>query len=143
MTETDGGEVTPAAIWAAFENEYLPTPDAAWGRIQLGAYRLSSTPEGKDAIEVQAVVDGAPVELSGTGDGPIDAFFTALAAIGVDARLLDYVEHTMSQGSGAQAASYWECAVDGKVLWGVGIDTSIVLASIKAVVSAVNRAQRG
>ena len=142
-TDTDGGEVTPAQIWAAFEDEYLPTPDTAWGRIQLGDYRLSSTPEGKDAIEVEAVVDGAPVALSGIGDGPIDAFFSALASIGVDARLLDYVEHTMSQGSGAQAASYWECAVDGSVRWGVGIDTSIVRASIKAVVSAVNRAQRG
>jgi len=142
-TDTDGGEVTPAQIWAAFEDEYLPTPDAAWGRIQLGEYRLSTTPQGKDAIEVEAVLDGAPVALSGTGDGPIDAFFSALASIGVDARLLDYVEHTMSQGSGAQAASYWECAVDGSVRWGVGIDTSIVRASIKAVVSAVNRAQRG
>jgi len=89
------------------------------------------------------VVDGSPVELSGVGDGPLDAFFGALASIGIDARLLDYVEHTLSQGSGAQAASYWECAVDGQVLWGVGIDTSIVRASIKAVVSAVNRAHRG
>jgi 2-isopropylmalate synthase len=87
-------------------------------------------------------VDGASDELAGVGDGPLAAFFCALASIGIDARLLDYVEHTLSQGSGAQAASYWECAVDGKVLWGVGIDTSIVLASIKAVVSAVNRAQR-
>jgi len=142
-TDTDGGEVTPAQIWAAFEDEYLPTPDAAWGRIQLGDYQLGTTPQGKDAIEVEAVVDGAPVRLSGAGDGPIDAFFAALASIGVDARLLDYVEHTMSQGSAAQAASYWECAVDGSVRWGVGIDTSIVRASIKAVVSAVNRAQRG
>jgi len=142
-TDADGGEVTPAQIWSAFEDEYLPTPDSAWGRIQLGDHRLSTTPQGKDAIEVEAVVDGAPVQLSGTGDGPIDAFFSALASIGIDARLLDYVEHTMSQGSGAQAASYWECAVDGSVRWGVGIDTSIVRASIKAVVSAVNRAQRG
>ena len=57
-------------------------------------------------------------------------------------RLLDYVEHTMSEGAGAQAAAYIECAIDGKVLWGVGIDANIVRASIKAVVSAVNRAAR-
>jgi 2-isopropylmalate synthase len=66
----------------------------------------------------------------------------ALQAIGVDVRVLDYVEHTMSEGAGAQAASYIECAIDGKVLWGVGIDANIVRASIKAVVSAVNRAAR-
>ncbi|WP_042386753.1 2-isopropylmalate synthase [Streptacidiphilus melanogenes] len=143
-TDAEGGEVTPAQIWAVFEDEYLPTPDAPWGRIQLRSHQASSAADGTETITVDAVVDGANVTLEGTGNGPADAFVRALSqvGVGVDVRVLDYAEHTLSQGSGAQAAAYWECAVDGKVVWGVGIDTSIVRASIKAIVSAVNRAQR-
>jgi 2-isopropylmalate synthase len=141
-TDAEGGEITPAQIWAVFEDEYLPTPDAPWGRIQLRSHQASSTADGTDTITVDAVVDGRDITLEGTGNGPADAFVAALGQIGVDVRVLDYAEHTLSQGSGAQAAAYWECAVDGKVVWGVGIDTSIVRASIKAIVSAVNRAQR-
>ena len=138
-TDADGGEVTPAAIWSAFQDEYLPT-DSGWGRIALKGAQTSATSEGQDALTVEAVLDGDPVVLSGTGNGPLAAFFDALHAIDVDVRLLDYVEHTMSEGAGASAAAYIECAVGGQVLWGVGIDANIVRASIKAVVSAVNRA---
>ena len=87
-------------------------------------------------------MDGAETVLTGSGNGPISAFFDALAAVGVDAALLDYPEHTMSEGASAQAASYIECAIDGKVLWGIGIDANTTRASLKAVVSAVNRAGR-
>lgn len=142
-TDAEGGEVTPADIWAAFQDEYLPTPGKSWGRIALRGAQTSTTSEGADALTVEAVVDGEPVVLSGTGNGPLAAFFDALHAIDVDVRLLDYVEHTMSEGVGAQAAAYIECAIDGQVLWGVGIDANIVRASIKAAVSAVNRAYRG
>ncbi|MCI0386588.1 alpha-isopropylmalate synthase regulatory domain-containing protein, partial [Streptomyces sp. CNQ085] len=62
--------------------------------------------------------------------------------IGIDARLLDYTEHTMSEGASARAASYIECAIDGKVLWGIGIDPNTTRASLRAIVSAVNRAFR-
>lgn len=142
-TDADGGEVTPADIWATFQDEYLPTPEKSWGRIALRGAQTSATSEGADALTVEAVVDGEPVTLSGTGNGPLAAFFDALHALDVDVRLLDYVEHTMSEGVGAQAAAYIECAIDGQVLWGVGIDANIVRASIKAAVSAVNRAYRG
>ncbi|WP_181860890.1 2-isopropylmalate synthase [Streptomyces diacarni] len=141
-TDADGGEVTSADIWAAFQDEYLPTPEKSWGRIALRGAQTSATSEGADALTVEAVVDGEPVTLSGTGNGPLAAFFDALHALEVDVRLLDYVEHTMSEGVGAQAAAYIECAIDGQVLWGVGIDANIVRASIKAAVSAVNRAYR-
>lgn len=87
-------------------------------------------------------MDGVETALSGTGNGPISAFFAALSATGVDARLLDYQEHTMSEGASALAASYIECAIDGKVMWGIGIDANTTRASLKAVVSAVNRAAR-
>ncbi|AEW93952.1 MULTISPECIES: 2-isopropylmalate synthase [Streptomycetaceae] len=142
-TDAEGGEVTPAQIWETFQDEYLPVADRPWGRIALRSAQTSTTTEGTDALTVEAVVDGAEAVLTGTGNGPLAAFVDALAAVGVDARVLDYAEHAQTEGATAQAAAYVEVAVDGKVLWGVGIDANIVRASIKAVVSAVNRAARG
>ncbi|MGK5628485.1 2-isopropylmalate synthase [Streptomyces sp. URMC 123] len=142
-TDAEGGEVSPAQIWSVFRDEYLPNPDNPWGRIALRSVRTTATADGGDELTVEAVVDGEPTLLTGTGNGPISAFFAALGAIGVDARLLDYTEHTMSEGASAQAASYIECAIDGRVLWGIGIDANTTRASLKAVVSAVNRAARG
>ena len=142
-THTDGGEITPAEIWSVFQDEYLPTPDNAWGRIALRSAQTSTTDEGGDALTVEAVVDGADTVLTGSGNGPIAAFVDALGQIGMDIRVLDYAEHAQSEGATAQAAAYVECAVDGQVLWGVGTDANTVRASLKAVVSAVNRADRG
>lgn len=142
-TDAEGGEVTPQEIWSVFRDEYLPTDDNPWGRITLRSAQTSTTSEGTDALTVEAFVDGVETVLTGTGNGPISAFFDALADTGVDARLLDYSEHTMSEGASAQAASYIECVIDGTVLWGIGIDPNTTRASIKAVVSAVNRAYRG
>ncbi|MFF4408376.1 2-isopropylmalate synthase [Streptomyces sp. NPDC001262] len=143
-TDAEGGEVTPQEIWSVFQDEYLPTPGNPWGRIALrSAQTTTSGKEGTDALTVEAVVDGVETVLTGTGNGPISAFVDALAAIGVDARVLDYTEHTMSEGAKAQAASYIECVIDGAVLWGIGVDANTTRASIKAVVSAVNRAHRG
>ncbi|MFE0704469.1 2-isopropylmalate synthase [Streptomyces sp. NPDC058872] len=141
-TDSEGGEVTPAAIWAVFQDEYLPNPENAWGRIQLRSGQTTSDTDGTDTLTVEAVVDGVDTVLSGSGNGPISAFFAALQSIGVDARLLDYQEHTMSEGASAQAASYIECAIDGRVLWGIGIDANTTRASLKAVISAVNRSAR-
>ncbi|WP_059013444.1 2-isopropylmalate synthase [Streptomyces specialis] len=144
-TDAEGGEVTPAQIWDVFRDEYLPVPGAAWGRVALRDAQTSTSSEGHDELTVEAVVDGVDTVLTGRGNGPLAAFFDALAAAGVigdDMRLLDYVEHTMSEGAGSQAAAYIECAIGDRVLWGVGIDANIVRASLKAVVSAVNRATR-
>ncbi|MEU9235358.1 2-isopropylmalate synthase [Streptomyces subrutilus] len=141
-TDAEGGEVTPKAIWDVFCDEYLPNPENPWGRIQLRSGSTATDREGTDTLTVEAVVDGVDTVLNGTGNGPISAFFDALAGIGVDARLLDYTEHTMSEGASAVAASYIECAIDGRVLWGIGIDANTTRASLKAVISAVNRAGR-
>ncbi|MFI6283190.1 2-isopropylmalate synthase [Streptomyces sp. NPDC051018] len=141
-TDSEGGEVTPNDIWRIFQDEYLPNPGNPWGRVQLRSGQSTTDTDGVDTLTVEAVVDGAETVLSGSGNGPISAFFDALNAVGVDARLLDYTEHTMSEGASAQAASYIECAIDGKVLWGIGIDANTTRASLKAVVSAVNRAAR-
>lgn len=141
-TDSEGGEVTPAAIWSIFQDEYLPNPENPWGRIQVKNGQTTTDKDGTDTLTVEATVDGADTVLTGTGNGPISAFFHALQGIGIDVRLLDYQEHTMSEGASAQAASYIECAIGDKVLWGIGIDANTTRASLKAAVSAVNRAAR-
>jgi 2-isopropylmalate synthase len=141
-TDDEGGEVSAADLWRAFKDEYLPDPEHPWGRFSLAGTQRSTSAEGLDRLSVDLVDHGDPVRLEGEGNGPIAAFTVALADRGVDVRVLDYHEHAMSAGGDATAASYVECAVDGKVLWGVGIDPNIVTASLKAVVSAVNRAER-
>ncbi|OLZ66598.1 2-isopropylmalate synthase [Streptomyces sp. IMTB 2501] len=141
-TDAEGGEITPKEIWAVFQDEYLPNPDNPWGRIQVRTGQSTTDTDGVDTLTVEATVDGEDTVLTGSGNGPISAFFDALQSIGIDVRLLDYQEHTMSEGASAQAASYIECAIDDKVLWGIGIDANTTRASLKAVVSAVNRAAR-
>ncbi len=142
VTDTEGGEVSPAAMWEYFSDEYLPNPQAPWGRFSLRSIAQESAVDGETEVRVVLLDAGAEVELTGSGNGPIAAFCSALAAYGVDVRVLDYHEHAMSAGGDAAAASYLECAVGGRVLWGVGIDPSIVTSSLQAVVSAVNRAER-
>ena len=142
-TDTEGGEVSPAQMWAAFQDEYLPDPSAPWGRFALKSLAQSSAVDAVDSLTV-VVNDAAAgdVTLEGSGNGPIAAFCQALGSYGVDVRVLDYHEHALSAGGDAKAAAYLECAVGDTVLWGVGIDPNIVTASLKAVVSAVNRALR-
>ncbi|MGW1268764.1 2-isopropylmalate synthase [Streptomyces sp. NPDC002491] len=141
-TDAEGGEVTGSDIWAVFQDEYLPNPANPWGRIQVRTGQSTTDTDGVDTLTVEATVDGEDTVLTGTGNGPISAFFDALQSVGIDVRLLDYQEHTMSEGASAQAASYIECAIGDKVLWGIGIDANTTRASLKAVVSAVNRASR-
>jgi len=141
-TDAEGGEVTPEEIWNVFVDEYLPNPSAPWGRIRLLGHHASSAIEEKDQLTVDLSVDGDTTQLEGVGNGPIDAFTNLLATVGIDVRVLDYVEHALTSGEDAKAASYVECAIGSRVLWGVGIDANIVTASLKAIISAVNRAFR-
>ena len=138
-TDADGGEVTPAQMWEAFEAEYLArrTP------LALDEHHTSSAEGVDDELTVAVRVRGERTELLGRGTGPIAAFVDALGRIGFEVRVLDYVEHALSSGGDARAAAYLECAVGDRILWGVGVDSNIVTASLKAVVSAVNRAEKG
>jgi len=138
VCDTEGGEVSPKDMRDAFDIEYLTraTP------LRLIRHRLTSDGEGTDEIVATVGVENDLHEIRGSGNGPIAAFVDALAGIGFDVRVLDYHEHALSAGDDARAAAYVECAVEGTVLWGVGVDGSIVNASLKAVVSAVNRAMR-
>ncbi|MDQ1203672.1 2-isopropylmalate synthase [Microbacterium sp. SORGH_AS_0862] len=143
-TDAEGGEVTSDQIWSVFSDEYLPSEseDARWGRFELLGTRTSSEMTGDVELSVR-LRDGDTVEdATANGNGPIAAFLEVLRTRGFDISLYDYVEHTMSAGGDAQAAAYVELQVDGERLWGVGIDGDISTASLKAVVSSVNRAIR-
>jgi 2-isopropylmalate synthase len=146
LTDSEGGEVSSEKLWEIFQDEYLPAPSSKpelkWGRFELKRMKTESEMDGEVKLDI-VLRDGAnEIAVSGTGNGPISAFLSILGAQGVDTRLLDYVEHTMSAGGDAQAASYIELDVAGKTLWGVGIDSDIATSSLKAVISGVNRAIR-
>ena len=141
-TDAAGGEVTPAEMWDIFSDEFLPNSAKPWGRFGLLAHRNVSQVDGKDAISADIRVDGQIREVEGVGNGPISAFVDALGSVGVEVRVLDYTEHAMSAGSDARAAAYVECQVGDRALWGVGVDSNTITASLKAILSAVNRASR-
>ncbi len=140
--DQDGGEVSPAALWAKFEDEYLPSDTDPWGRFSLVSMHSDSAVDGLSRLSVTLTDKGNQVTVEGEGNGPIAAFVDALSRLDVDVRVLDYHEHALSAGGDARAAAYVECAVGERVLWGVGLDPSIVTASLKAVVSGVNRFER-
>ncbi|MCP2326211.1 2-isopropylmalate synthase [Hamadaea flava] len=132
-TDDAGGEVGPSRMWEIFQQEYF-----ADRRITVHSYSIS-TVDDKVEIDVEARLDGVDSRLEGIGNGPIDAFTHALRDRGVNVRVLDYAEHALTAGDDAQAAAYVECEIDGEIRWGVGVDGSILTASLKAVSSAVNR----
>jgi 2-isopropylmalate synthase len=141
-TEAQGGEVSADELWAIFEDEYLPTDGAPWGRFRLKGLSQTSVMNQDVQLTVAITDRGQEVELSGHGNGPIAAFCNILQNYGVDVRVLDFHEHALSAGGDASAAAYLECAIGGDVYWGVGVDPNTTTASLKAVVSAINRAIR-
>src|SRR4051812_23856174 len=133
LADADGGEIAPERIWELFRTTYLDVTDP----LRLSHYTVES--DAEDRITAQVEWQGQPVQVTGSGNGPIAALVHALAALDVDARVLDYHEHATSAGEEAQAAAYLEVAVGGRVLWGCGIHPSITTASLHALVSAINR----
>ena len=173
FADTTKKEVKDEDIWRLFKDEYLPveqsgmtaagvvvgdTHDATlapWGRLKLLKVAGSSGEDGSDTVLKARVLDrGVNVgvdepherEISGIGNGPIAAFLNAVSNLGIEASVMDYVEHTMSVGTDAMAASYVECQVgedaETQIIWGVGIDSSITTSALKAIISAINRSQR-
>ncbi|MQA80767.1 MAG: 2-isopropylmalate synthase [Streptosporangiales bacterium] len=137
-TDAEGGEIEPGPMWEIFDREYLSVA----GPLRLDSHRMSSADGRDDEFTAQVHIGDEPRELHGTGNGPVAAFVDAIGRAGFDLRFLDYSEHALTAGDDAQAAAYVECAIAGRVLWGVGVDENIVTASLKALVSAVNRAAR-
>lgn len=142
-TDAHGTEVTADDLWRIFNDEYLPAEPGSgleeWGRLRLRGTRATSTEDGPDTLVVDLVDGGREVTLEGSGNGPIAAFVDAVKKVDVDVAVLDYAEHALSAGGDASAAAYVECAIGDRILWGVGIDPSITTASLKAIISAVNR----
>ena len=143
-TDAEGGEVSSDQIWSIFRDEYLPAAeaDARWGRFELLATRTQSDMSGDVSLEVTLRDGDERFDASGHGNGPVAAFLEVVRAQGFDVTVYDYVEHALSAGGDAQAAAYVELQVEGERLWGVGIDGDISTASLKAIVSGVNRAIR-
>lgn len=150
-TDADGGEVLADEMWRIFVDEYLPaelTKDVSpWGRFKLLGMSERSEMDKDVQLTASIIDNGARREIDGIGNGPISAFCNALKGLGVNLQVLDYYEHAMSSGGDAKAASYLECEIQNgssakSVYWGVGIDPSTTTASLKAIISAVNRALR-
>ena len=138
ITEGEGGEVSSKEMWDVFAEEYLaPVRPLERIRQQVAASEVDG---GTDTIRAVVKIDGVETEIQGSGNGPLAAFVDALSGVGIHVHVLDYSEHAMSSGEQAKAAAYVEASVNGKTIWGVGIATSITTASLRAVVSAVNRA---
>lgn len=166
-------EVSGDQIWGLFKNEYLSVDDSGkiaddlatvdhddrnikpWGRFRLLGVSVSSGEEGSETVLEATVLDRGPEEadkavrrrIQGRGNGPIAAFLQALGVFDLSVSVEDYAEHAMTAGTDALAASYVECKVGrqdrAQVMWGVGIDSSISTSSLKAIISAVNRFERG
>jgi 2-isopropylmalate synthase len=136
ITEDTGTEIPAAEVWTAFEATYLD-PEAP---IHLVSHETTTGEKGS-TVTAQILVDGEHRTVMGSGNGPLAAFVAALQAdLGIDIEVVDYSEHAVSAGTNAQAAAYVETqSADGEVRWGVGLDESILTASLRAVVSAVNR----
>ncbi|QOR72723.1 2-isopropylmalate synthase [Ruania alkalisoli] len=146
-TDSFGGEMSAERLWEIFSDEYLPAGEhgglTPWGRFTLRATQVSSAGDGSDDVLTATIVDGDEEStVQARGNGPVAAFTAALAQLGVEVSVLDYAEHALSEGGDASAVAYVECDVADQVIWGVGIDPSITTASLKAIVSAVNRAVR-
>jgi 2-isopropylmalate synthase len=140
VAEGTGKELSPADIWAVFETEYLTQA----GPYEIVDYRTlpDRRVRGQRNITATIRVNGVEQEISGAGNGPVDAFLDALGQVGGNGiRLVDYSEHAIGHGADATAAAYVEVEVNGSgTLFGAGTDTNIVMASLRAITSAVNRA---
>jgi 2-isopropylmalate synthase len=135
VTEDTGTEISPAAMWEIFTDQYL----AAEPRAQLRSHELRLR-DDRAEITAQVVVDGAAQTIAGEGNGPIDAFMNAIRdGLGMKLDVVDYHEHSAAAGADATAVAYVETtSPDGATRWGVGLDPNIITASLKAVMSAVS-----
>jgi 2-isopropylmalate synthase len=142
VMDGDGKELAAADIWRIFEHEYA-LDDAA--RVHV-SHRTEPSGEAL-RLHADVTIAGHRMQIDGTGTGPIDAFVAGLAQqTGARIRVLDYHEHSIGSGADARAVAYLELRIGqagegGQTRFGVGVDTNIVSASLKAIASAMNRAQ--
>jgi 2-isopropylmalate synthase len=135
ITEDSGTEITPAEMWSAFDQTYLNK-----GALELLSNESTTSDEGA-TVSATVRYNGVEREINGVGNGPLAAFVAAMQTdLGIDIDVVDYAEHAVGAGATATAVAYVEAQTpDGEILWGVGLNPSILTASLEAVVSAVNR----
>ena len=137
VAEDTGTEITPVAMWDEFQAMYLPADP----RVELRSHELGTRDGDHATITAHLVVDGEAVTLTGEGNGPIAAFVHSVRyGLGLELDVVDYHEHSMGRGADATAVAYVE-TVDGEgtIRWGIGTDPNIITASLRAVLSAVER----
>jgi 2-isopropylmalate synthase len=137
ITDESGTEITSDELWSLFESMYLPTE----ARLRLLSSEVT-TGAGRTTVVAQLLVDGEHATIVGEGNGPIDALLAGLGAeVGISFGVTDYSEHALTSGASASAVAYVEAEdEEGHRWWGVGMDSSILDASLRAVISAANRA---
>jgi 2-isopropylmalate synthase len=141
VTEDSGTEISPGVMWDAFQAEYMPDEP----RLRLRGHELHTASDtagrGRTRISAQIDVAGAPTTVVGEGDGPIEAFVHGLCTtLGIELDVVDYAEHAIGRGADATAVAYVETVgADNEIRWGIGTDPNITTASLKAVLSALER----
>jgi 2-isopropylmalate synthase len=140
VTESSGTEIKPGELWDVFSKTYLPD-DAGMRLISSEIASGGEVGENVSRVTAQVLVDGHHRTLSGQGNGPLNALVNALRdELGLEMNWLDYSQHALTAGSEASAVAYVEVAgADGKPVWGVGMDSSILDASLRAVIAAADR----
>ncbi len=141
ITDITGKEITSQQIYNEFAGEYL---DLDFPHV-LHGYESAQNAAGKDRTLLTARIskEGEQLVVQGEGSGSLDAFVTGLrSALDLDLRVLDYHEHSKGSGVDATAVAYIEMAIDGTELWGCGMHTDITTASMRAIISAINRAAK-
>ncbi|WP_257203129.1 2-isopropylmalate synthase [Corynebacterium cystitidis] len=137
ITDAEGGEVNSKNMWDIFAGEYLDLEEP----LELVSMRVTNaeTDDENATVEANVRFNGEECTITGEGNGPISAFANALEKVGIDVEVQDYSQQARSAGDDADAACYIYAEVDGAKAWGVGIAGSTTRASVKAIVSAVNR----
>ena len=143
ISDRTGAEVTASVVWDAFENEYLRADNLTTLLIARSDKTAATIMRVLLKSSASVTNTGNSEDIDGKGNGPIDAFSKALKSkCGLEFKLLSYYEHAIDKGSDSRAAAYIQIESGGRQYWGTGIDTSIDRASFKAILSALNRANR-
>ncbi|MFD9910868.1 2-isopropylmalate synthase [Streptomyces sp. NPDC059063] len=143
-TDSSGREASPDELYELFRAACLaPGEPGFGGAVSLLSWTTDRTPDGAHRFVCTLKAGDRTGDFEGYGNGPLSAFTHALAAAGIAVDILDYAEHALAAGGASEAVAYAHCRVDGTEVWGAGVDTSVLTASVRAVVAAVNRAAVG
>ncbi|MEV5126104.1 2-isopropylmalate synthase [Streptomyces decoyicus] len=139
-TDASGQELSHEDLWKLFNTTYIAPAQS--GPVTLNSWSTTETKPGEHQFTCVLNENGQDRSLQGTGNGPLSALAHALGGAGITVDILNYAEHATAVGPGSPAVAYAECRVGGTTCWGAGWDTSILAASVQAVLAAVNRARQ-